>query len=46
MIVHATRHGWEGVNQRGDWVEKGVLCLIFAALYTVFFWNPDRRWGK
>jgi hypothetical protein len=46
VVVHALRHGWESVNQPGDWIEKGVLFLIFAALYTVFFLVIDRRSQK
>jgi hypothetical protein len=43
VIVHALRHGWESVNQPGDWIEKGILFVIFAAVYTVFFGILDRR---
>ena len=46
VIVHAFRHGWESVNQPGDWIEKGIIFMIFAAIYTVFLWYFDRRSQK
>ena len=46
VIVHALRHGWESVNQPGDWIEKGIIFLIFAAIYTVFLRYIDRRSQK
>jgi len=46
VIVHALRHGWDSVNQPGDWIEKGIIFLIFAAIYTVFLRHFDRRSQK
>jgi hypothetical protein len=46
VVVHAFRHGWDSVNQPGDWIEKAVLFVVFALLYTVFLRNIERRSQK